>query len=196
VPSRTIDGVPKSSSARLKGASLRSSEPSSSVPRVTISDQGPIATWSPPVVKCCSICASHLTQRDVGPNGETETSPGQEIRTVLIVEDDASVLRSLERLVQAAGYTVLGFLTPGDLLRSDIPRSSACLVVDINLPEMNGVELCDSLAAAGCRLPAILMTGQTNDPRTKRLIRSAQAVAVLYKPFAAALLLDALSAAF
>ena len=99
-------------------------------------------------------------------------------------------------MVRAAGYTVRGFTTPGDLLHSDTPRSSACLIVDINLPEMNGVDLCDALAAAGRGLPAILITGQTDDPRTKRLIQRARPVAVLYKPFAAALLFSVLAAVF
>jgi FixJ family two-component response regulator len=70
------------------------------------------------------------------------------------------------------------------------------LVVDVNLPGMNGVELCQTLAATGCSLPAILITGQTDDPKTNRLIRGAKAVAILHKPFAAALLFDALAAAF
>ena len=122
-------------------------------------------------------------------------SQKQEIRTVLIVEDDPSVLRSLERLVRAAGFSVQGFATPGALLQSDIPHTSACLIVDVNLPEMNGVDLCHALAASGRALPAILITGQTEDPKTQRLIHQMQAVAVLYKPFAAALLFDALSAA-
>jgi FixJ family two-component response regulator len=68
--------------------------------------------------------------------------------------------------------------------------------VDVNLPEMNGVDLCHALAASGRALPAILITGQIDDPKTQRLIQQLEAVAVLYKPFAAALLFDALSAAF
>ena len=106
------------------------------------------------------------------------------------------MLRSLERLVRAAGFSVQGFATPGALLQSDIPQIGACLIVDVNLPEMNGVELCHVLAASGRPLPAILITGQIDDPKTQRLIQQLQAVAVLYKPFAASLLLDALSAAF
>jgi FixJ family two-component response regulator len=125
-----------------------------------------------------------------------KTSQEQEIRTVLIVEDDPSVLRSLEQLVRAAGFSVQGFSTPGALLQSDIPHTGACLIVDVNLPEMNGVELCHALAASGRALPAILITGQNEDPKTQRLIQQVQAVAVLYKPFAAVLLFDALSAAF
>jgi two-component system response regulator FixJ len=102
----------------------------------------------------------------------------------------------LDRLLRSAGFVVRTFDSPGALLRSEIPKASACLVVDVNLPEMNGVELCAVLAATGRSLPAILITGRTDDPGTIRLIRGAKAIAVLHKPFAAALLFDALSAAF
>jgi two-component system, LuxR family, response regulator FixJ len=99
-------------------------------------------------------------------------------------------------LVRSAGLVVRTFESPGALLRSDIPATGACLVVDVNLPEMNGVELCEVLAATGRSLPTILITGQTHDPKTNRLIRGAKAVAILHKPFAAALLFNAISAAF
>ena len=114
--------------------------------------------------------------------------------TVVIVEDDPSVLRSLRRLVRSAGFTVRTFASPGALLDSEIPKADACLVVDVNLPEMNGVQLCEILTASGRGLPAILITGQS-DSVTNRLVSQARAVAVLHKPFAAALLLDAISAA-
>jgi FixJ family two-component response regulator len=119
----------------------------------------------------------------------------QEIQTVLIVDDDPSVLRALDRLIRTAGFAVRSFASPGALLRSEIPRTSVCLVVDVNLPEMNGVDLCELLAATGRGLPAILITGQT-DPMTNRLIGRAGAVATLHKPFAAASLFEALAAAF
>jgi FixJ family two-component response regulator len=112
----------------------------------------------------------------------------------VIVEDDPSVLRSLRRLVRSAGFIVRTFASPGALLDSKIPKVDACLVVDVNLPEMNGVELCEVLAASGRGLPVVLITGQS-DSATNRLISQARAVAVLHKPFAAALLLDAISTA-
>jgi len=125
-------------------------------------------------------------------HGESKTSREQPIRTVLIVEDDPSVLRSLGRLVRSAGFVVRTFESPGALLRSDIPKTAACLVVDVNLPEMSGVDLCDVLAATGRSLPAILITGHADDPKTESLIRRATAVAILYKPFGAALLFKAI----
>ena len=70
------------------------------------------------------------------------------------------------------------------------------MIIDVNLPEMNGVELCKALAATGRPLPAIFITGLTDDPKTNRLLQRVEPVAILYKPFAAALLFDALSLAF
>ncbi len=68
-------------------------------------------------------------------------------------------------------------------------------MVDVNLPEMNGVELCDVLSTTGRSLPVILITGHADEPKTERLIRRARAVAILYKPFGAALLFKAISTA-
>jgi two-component system response regulator FixJ len=126
--------------------------------------------------------------------GGINTTVTEKRFTVMIVEDDPSVLRSLGRLVQSAGFAVRTFASPGAFLDSEIPKVNACLVVDVNLPEMNGVELCELLATSGRSLPAILITGQT-DSATNRLVSRAAVVAVLHKPFAAALLLKAISTA-
>src|SRR5215472_11393094 len=113
---------------------------------------------------------------------------------VLVVDDDQQVLRALGRLVSGAGYQVRTFERPTDLLGSDLPTSEACLLVDIHLPEMTGVELCEKLAATGCALPFILMTGQS-DEQTRLLAAQSQAVALLMKPFGRDLLLNAIETA-
>jgi FixJ family two-component response regulator len=113
---------------------------------------------------------------------------------VLVVDDDASVLSALARLIRAAGFGVLTFERPSALLASAIPRANACMVVDINLPEMNGSELCRTLAASGRGLPAVLITGR-NDPATQRLIEEARPVAALFKPVDEATLFDAITRA-
>jgi FixJ family two-component response regulator len=114
--------------------------------------------------------------------------------TVLVVDDDPSVLCALARLIQAAGFRVLTFDRPSALLASAIPRDNACMVVDINLPEMNGSELCSALAASERGLPAILITGR-NDFATQRLIEEADAVAALFKPVGERTLFDAITRA-
>ena len=115
-------------------------------------------------------------------------------RTVIVVEDDASVLRSLRRLLASAGFSVRTFDRPSALLESEIPRIDACLLIDVHLPEMSGVELCEALTVSGCRLPVVLMTGHT-DEATRAMTSRADAVAVLFKPFGRQPMLDAISRA-
>jgi FixJ family two-component response regulator len=118
------------------------------------------------------------------------TRPG----TVLVVDDDPSVLRAMGRLISASGFTVKMFAKPSELMASDIPTSNACMVVDIDLPEMTGIEMCEVMKTSGRGLPAILITGRT-DSRTRLQAAQADAVAVLFKPFDRLPLLDAIGRA-
>ena len=114
--------------------------------------------------------------------------------TVLVVDDDPSVLRSLKRLVSASGFRVTTFGGPSELIASETPRTNACMVVDIDMPEMNGIEMCEVLEGSGRGLPTILITGKT-DARTRSMAAQADAVAVLFKPFEEEPLLDAIARA-
>jgi FixJ family two-component response regulator len=114
--------------------------------------------------------------------------------TVLVVDDDPSVLRSLKRLLSASGFRVTTFGGPSELLASETPRTNACMVVDIDMPEMNGIEMCEVLKGSGRGLPTILITGKT-DARTRSLATQSDAVAVLFKPFEEEPLLDAIARA-
>ena len=109
--------------------------------------------------------------------------------TVLVVDDDPGVLKAVGRLLRAARFDARTFARPTLLLASELPSTNACLLVDLYLPEMDGVELHQRLLATGCRLPVILMTGR-NDAQTRRRLQRLKAVAVLSKPFAEGLLLD------
>ena len=108
---------------------------------------------------------------------------------VIVIDDDPSILRALRRLISGAGFDVRTFDRPSTLLSSDLPKAGACLIVDIDLPEMNGVELCETLAASGCRLPFILITAHT-DEETRALACGAHPVALLIKPFGRELLVN------
>jgi FixJ family two-component response regulator len=68
------------------------------------------------------------------------------------------------------------------LLASEFPAGARCLLLDVWMPGMNGIELCRSLAAAGRELPTILMSG-LDDERTSRIMRRAEPMACLFKPF-------------
>jgi FixJ family two-component response regulator len=110
---------------------------------------------------------------------------------VLVLDDDISLCRSLRRLLSANGFRVTTFERPSELIASEIPRSNACMVVDINLPEMNGVQTCETLKQAGRALPTILITART-DTAVHSLTAKSDAVAVLFKPFAEEELLEAI----
>jgi FixJ family two-component response regulator len=113
---------------------------------------------------------------------------------LILVEDDSSVLRALRRLMLSAGFRVMAFDCPRAILDSELPKTDACLVVDVHLPGMNGVQLCETLAASGCQLPVIMMTGHL-DQATLELTQRAKVVAVLFKPFTRDSLLEAISEA-
>ncbi|MGO9452519.1 MAG: response regulator transcription factor [Candidatus Binataceae bacterium] len=113
---------------------------------------------------------------------------------VIIVDDDPSMLRALRRLISGAGFDVRIFDRPSALLKVNLPAAEACLVIDINLPEMSGVELCEKLAASGCSLPVILITAHT-DEQTRALAVAAHPAALLIKPFARDLLMTSIGTA-
>jgi FixJ family two-component response regulator len=110
---------------------------------------------------------------------------------VILVEDDPSVLRALRRLLQVSGFKVRAFARPSELQATGIPGPHACLIFDVHLPEMTGVELYQSLAAAGCRCPLILITGRV-DEATRAMTRRVNPAAVLMKPFSRDSLLAAI----
>ena len=102
--------------------------------------------------------------------------------TVIVVDDDLSVRRALRLQLRVAGFNVLVFQSGESLLGSDSPTDNACLLLDVYMPGMSGIELCRSLAAAGRRLPTVLMSA-SDDEVTRRVMSEAKAVASLFKPF-------------
>ena len=114
--------------------------------------------------------------------------------TVIVIEDDPSVRRSLRRLIATAGFSVQTFDRPSTFLESNPPISNVCYVIDIHLPEMTGVALCEQMRALGWSPPVILITGHV-DERTLEMTRNAHAAAVLFKPFGRDQLLEAISTA-
>ena len=121
-------------------------------------------------------------------------SQSKEPRTVLVVDDDSRLLRSFARLIRSAGVNALTFDRPAHLLASEVPETNACLLLDVHMPEMNGVQLYEMLAVTRHDLPVIMMTGR-DDTQTRHLLQRVSAVAVLIKPFDESLLLDAISRA-
>src|SRR4030095_5972933 len=86
--------------------------------------------------------------------------------TVFIVDDYAPVRRSISRLLRAAGFAVAAFASPGEFLAQYDPHTIGCLVLDVAMPTVNGLELQRILAKAGSLLPIIFLTGHANIPKS------------------------------
>ena len=120
---------------------------------------------------------------------------GERRREIILVEDDRSVLRALRRLLEISGFRVKAFARPSALQVAGIPGPGACLIFDIYLPEMTGVELYEELAASGCRCPLILITGRIDDA-TRAMTEHVNPTALLIKPFSRDELLAAIRQSF
>ena len=113
---------------------------------------------------------------------------------VCIVDDDASLRRSLGHLFQSIGLRAQTFESAEACLESFDRAHTACMVVDLRMPGMSGLDLVQRLAAIGAGIPVIILTAQA-DEETRRRSLAAGAVAFLAKPFQSAALVDAVRAA-
>jgi FixJ family two-component response regulator len=115
-------------------------------------------------------------------------------KTIAIVDDDASMLKGIERLLGAYGFITKAFTSAEAFLNLEAAASVDCLLLDIHLSGMSGIELRRHLSASGCRLPVIFMTA-FDDEATRAKAQQAGCVAYLHKPFVANLLIGAIEKA-
>jgi FixJ family two-component response regulator len=108
---------------------------------------------------------------------------------IAVVEDDAGVRTALQQLLRSAGFDAVTFESAEEFLAHEDGDAFACLIADINLPGISGVELVKALGADGRELPAVLITGR-RDAATAALTRQAGDVPRLYKPFSDAALFE------
>lgn len=116
-------------------------------------------------------------------------------RLVAVVDDDISVRESLESLIRSVGMQVRVFASAEEFLIAAHPRNADCLVLDVCLPGMSGVELHRHLLTHNREVPVIFMTAHASDDRARLQARSDWTVAYLTKPFDEDELLDAVHAA-
>lgn len=102
--------------------------------------------------------------------------------TIWIVDDDPSVRRSLVRLLQAYGYNAQACESAEEFLKSEWERSPGCLVLDVRLPDLNGLELQSILQERGAWIPIVFITGHGDIPMSVRAMK-AGSVDFLTKPF-------------
>jgi FixJ family two-component response regulator len=91
--------------------------------------------------------------------------------TVFIVDDDAAVLKSLTRLLRSARLNVMAFGSPQEFLERHDPRAPGCLVLDLAMPGLNGLELQAALTVKGSAIPIIFLTGHGNIPASVQAMK-------------------------
>jgi FixJ family two-component response regulator len=111
--------------------------------------------------------------------------------TVFVVDDDADVRASIQGLLKSVGLRSQCFGTPQEFLRNKRPDEPGCLVLDVRLPGVNGLDFQHELADAGVRIPIVFITAHGDIPMTVRAMKSG-AVEFLTKPFRDQDLLDAI----
>jgi FixJ family two-component response regulator len=126
------------------------------------------------------------------PRHNLEETEGNSL--IAIVDDDASFLRSMGRLLKSAGYGVAVFGSAGAFLSALDELSPCCLVLDVHMPELTGLQLQDRLEAQGSRVPIIFVTAY-DTPQTRERARRVGSFGLLLKPFPQDALLQAINQA-
>ena len=113
---------------------------------------------------------------------------------VLIVDDDTRMRAAMQRLLKTVGLRSESFASPEDFLRHKLPNGPSCLVLDLRLPGMSGLEVQKKLIELGVQIPIIFITGHADVPVTVKAMKSG-AVEFLTKPFRDQDLIDAIQQA-
>ena len=112
---------------------------------------------------------------------------------ISIVDDDSSMREAIKTLISSIGFSVEEFLSAEDLLTSDMVDVFDCLILDVRMPGLDGLELQRRLVAANITVPIVFITAHYSEDQ-RRIAMDAGAVAFLRKPFTEQELLDAIDA--
>jgi FixJ family two-component response regulator len=133
-----------------------------------------------------SACLASLDKKE-GAMGEIKP-------IVYVIDDEVTIGIALRRLIQSVGLAVQTFTSAQEFLNVKLQDAPSCLVLDVRMPGMSGLEVQQNLAAAGISLPVIFLTGHADIEMTVRAMK-AGAIEFLTKPFHEQQLLDAIQAA-
>jgi FixJ family two-component response regulator len=123
----------------------------------------------------------------------TATEVGvSETPMISIVDDDESVREAIKGLIRSMGYRAEVFASAEEFLSSGDLNETACLILDVRMAEMSGLELQTQLTASGCRVPIIFISAHSDSKARARALE-AGAVAFLMKPFSDDALLNAIN---
>jgi FixJ family two-component response regulator len=112
---------------------------------------------------------------------------------ISVVDDDESTRKSTTLLIESFGFQAAGFESAESLLKSGQLHQTSCLIVDVQMPGMNGLQLQSHLAAVGCKIPIIFITAYDNKESRQQALQ-AGAAAFLSKPFNDELLVETIRA--
>ena len=101
--------------------------------------------------------------------------------TIFIVDDDASVLKALKRLIMSAGFNVREYSSAHSFLNCGYEKQAGVLILDVQMPEMSGIEVQQKVSDSGSKMPIIFITAHENE-EIKNAAIQAGAVAFLQKP--------------
>ena len=114
--------------------------------------------------------------------------------TVFVVDDDDQMRAAMQRLLKSVGLRTEAFASPQEFLRRKLPDGPSCLILDVRLPGMSGLDVQRKLTETGLQIPVIFITGHGDIPMTVKAMKSG-AVEFLTKPFRDQDLLDAIQQA-
>ncbi|HZW81712.1 MAG TPA: response regulator [Candidatus Deferrimicrobiaceae bacterium] len=118
----------------------------------------------------------------------------KENKMVAVIEDDESYRRAIQRLMKSAGFSVQSFGSAEDFLNSGRQHETGCLITDIRMPGMSGLELQAKLNADHCPIPTIFITAHGEEDMRLQAMRGG-AVKFMVKPFDGAILLESVRVA-
>src|ERR1700758_706726 len=130
--------------------------------------------------------------RKVTTRGDTGSMPG--VPLISIVDDDDFFRNSLDNLIRSVGFRVQGFSSAEAFLNSDQVRDTACVILDVRMPGMSGLELQRRIVAANWRIPILFVTSCVDGDEQAHALE-AGAVDYLYKPFLEEDLINAIDVA-
>lgn len=113
------------------------------------------------------------------------------LRRVAVVDDEESVRKALSRLIRSAGFEVESFASGTEYLNSLQVKKPDCLVIDLHMPVLNGIDVLNKMSEQDIKIPTIVITGFDGVGMTQRVI-SAGALTCLHKPVDDELLISAL----
>jgi FixJ family two-component response regulator len=113
---------------------------------------------------------------------------------ISIVDDDSLARDGIRKFVESLGYQAVAFSSAERFLESDVIKETACLITDLQMPGLNGLELQEALRSRGNRTPVILITAYPNESHRNRATKGG-AFGFLSKPFDEATLIECLAAA-